>query len=134
MYDDTVAEGVVIDQSIASGTEVAEGATITLTVSRGPEPEPDPTPSPEPSVEPSEEPESSAQPSAPAETESRTLNIPLPNDGREGVQVRVEVNGVEQFDRWVETSLLMVMPTIEYVPPAQVRVYIDGELFSEETY
>ena len=47
---------------------------------------------------------------------------------------RVEVNGVEQFDRWVETSLLMVMPTIEYVPPAQVRVYIDGELFSEETY
>ena len=134
VYDDTVAEGVVIDQSIASGTEVAEGATITLTVSRGPEPEPDPTPSPEPSVEPSEEPESSAQPSAPAETESRTLNIPLPNDGREGVQVRVEVNGVEQFDRWVETSLLMVMPTIEYVPPAQVRVYIDGELFSEETY
>ncbi len=140
VYDDTVAAGIIIDQSIAGGTEVTEGATITLTVSQGPEPEPTPTlePSTEPTTQPSSTPEPTTAPEPSAEPsvepESMTLNITLPNDGREGVQVRVEVNGERQFNRWVPTSVLTVRPTIQIVRPAQVRVYIDGEIIYDETF
>ena len=50
------AAGTVLDQSLSSGINVAEGTLITFTVSKGPAqevnpdnpPEPDPTPTPDP--------------------------------------------------------------------------------------
>ena len=128
VYDDTVAEGIVIDQSIKAGTEVSEGASITLTVSKGPEPA-EPSPSQEPETTPPVE----QTPEPPAQA-TRTLNITLPDD-REVVHVRVEVNGQNVYDNpQVETSLKVVKPNITYTPPAQVRVYIDEQLLFEETY
>ena len=129
VYDDTVPEGIVIDQSIKASTEVSQGASITLTVSKGPEPEP--------SVEPttSQEPDPTASPTVePPSTVTRTLSITLPDD-RDVVHVRVEVNGQSVYDNpQVETSAKVVKPNITYTPPAQVRVYIDDQLFSDETY
>jgi eukaryotic-like serine/threonine-protein kinase len=42
-YDDTVPKGQVVSSDPASGTTVPEGSTVTLTVSRGPQPVPIPS-------------------------------------------------------------------------------------------
>ena len=73
-FSDTVAEGQVIDQDPAPGTEVPVGSEVTLVVSRGPEeteepspPPPSPSPTPTPSPEPTTEPPPTDEPS-PTET------------------------------------------------------------------
>ena len=128
VYDESVAEGIVIDQSIKAGTEVSEGASITLTVSKGPEPvEPSPSNEPEATSPVEQTPE-------PPASVTRELSITLPDD-RDVVHVRVEVNGQNVYDNpQVETSLKVVKPNITYTPPAQVRVYIDEQLVTDTTY
>lgn len=73
-FSDEVAEGDVIEQDPAAGTEVERGATVTLVVSLGPEepspepspsPRPSPSPSPEPDPEPTSEPEPTLEPTSP---------------------------------------------------------------------
>ncbi len=73
---ETVAEGLIIDQALAVGTEIEEGSSINVIVSTGPatpEPSPEPTPSPEPS--PTTDP---SQPTAPTEvTKTYALSLPV---------------------------------------------------------
>lgn len=69
-FSDQVAAGRVISVSPASGSAIEPGATVTLTVSKGPRPAPSPKPSPSsppPSSEPSDPP--GGEPSDPPTTE-----------------------------------------------------------------
>ena len=129
VFDDSVENGIVIDQSIPGGTEVSEGASITLTVSNGPEPEPTPSPTVEPSPSPTP-PEHT--PEQPAQV-TRTLSISLPTD-REWVDVRIEVNGINVYEATLETSAKVMMHDITYTPPAEVRVYLDNQPVIDEVY
>lgn len=45
---DTYANNIISNQSVAAGTEVAEGSTINIVISNGPAPKPTPTPTPPP--------------------------------------------------------------------------------------
>ncbi len=122
-YDDVAEDGIVIDQSINPNVEVQEGATLTLTVSKGPEPKPTDTPTP---PEVSDDPGEETQPS------SHTITIPLPQDGRESVMVRVMVGDSEAFGEEVATSQGSIQVTVTGTGSQEVVVYINGQIFSSE--
>ncbi len=94
------AKGLVTYQSIAAGTEVDEGSSITLNVSKGK-----------------------------PETTERTgsTQVQLPTD-KESVSVRVTVNGVEQYNTTVNTETGTVWVSINGSGTQEVSVYFDGEL------
>ncbi len=86
-YSDTVDKDCIIAQSVPSGTELEEGAVVTLTVSKGPKKEkkkttatptptpkatatPTPTPTAAPTAAPTEEPAAAPATEAPAVTEA----------------------------------------------------------------
>lgn len=97
-------EGDVTYQSIAAGTEVDEGSSITLNVSKGPK-------------------------QSPERTGSTQVNLPT---DRESVSVRVTVNGVEQYNTTVNTETGTVWVSINGSGTQEVSVYFDGEL--QDTY
>lgn len=128
VYDDTVQAGYVIAQTIESGIQVQEGAKITLTVSNGPEPPPTSTPGSETPVTTPD------VPSTPVVPTIRQITISLPDDGRELVQVRVEVNGETIMNEAHETRVGELRPSIKLTQASnKVRVYIDDVEVSNET-
>ena len=98
--------GTVIDQDIASGSQVEEGTTITLTVSKGP-----------------------AQPVE----KTITKSIALP-EGEGTVKVRVVVGGSDvQFDSDVDRALMEISIPLTGSGTQIVSVYFDGTLsYNEE--
>ena len=97
------AVGRVTYQSIASGTEVDEGTSIVLNVSKGPE--------------------------APT-LHNKTIDVTLPTD-RESVEVKITVDGAVKYDNTVSTSVENFAPTVSGSGVQHVCVYLDGALVDE---
>ena len=95
--------GEVTYQSIASGTEVDEGTSIVLNVSKGPE--------------------------APT-LHNKTIDVALPTD-RESVEVRITVDGAVKYDNTVSTAVENFAPTVSGSGVQHVCVYLDGALVDE---
>ncbi|WP_455582272.1 Stk1 family PASTA domain-containing Ser/Thr kinase [Dysosmobacter sp.] len=90
--------GIIVWQSIESGAEATEGDTIKFQVSSG---------------------------LAPSQT--RTISVVLPQDGRESVDVWVTVDGEEQFNKRVSCDQESVSVPLVGYGTQHVKVYIDGE-------
>lgn len=100
VYSDK-AVGQVVYQSIAAGTTVDEGTSITLQVSKGPEP---------------------------SATRTKSIEVVLPNDDRESVDVRITVDGKEQFNNSVGTEQGSFYASITGSGSMEVCIYFDGQL------
>ena len=96
--------GQVIYQSVAPNTQVDEGTSITLQVSKGPETKPEVT---------------------------KTIEIALPTDGRETVTVQVTLDGKEVYTQDVKTDVGTTYVSITGSGTMQVCVYFDGELATQ---
>ena len=110
------------------GTEVGGGTKITFTISKGPDPSSIAEPSPEPSQEPS--PSASTPPSGeetpPAVPVYRTIQVKLPDDGRESVTVRIQVgDDAAAYDNVVDTNLGTIPASVKGIGVQQVTIYID---------
>ncbi len=127
VYDDTWPEKYVIDQDPAANTELAEGGTVVITVSKGSEP----VESTAPSTEPTPPPEGSGEgegggEEVPPATSTKRISVDLPQDGREKVHVRVTVGDQTVYDQEVETSFQSIPLDITGSGTQQVTIYIDG--------
>lgn len=99
---DSSSKGTVIAQSLAVGSEVKEGDTITFTVSTGPQ-------------------EST--------TSTEVLTIPLPTDGRTTVQLKVVQDGNTILNQSVECSQGNYAMELSGSGTSSVAVYFDGQLY-----
>ena len=131
-YSSEYDEGDVCWQSITNGTQVAEGTTIRFRVSLGP----DPAATPSPSVEPSPEATPAPTPDdGEEELKPYTINVNLPRDGRESVQVSVTVgNGQYSYSNTYDTIMQSIPITVYGSGTQEIRVYFDGELAETTTY
>lgn len=102
--EDSASEGTVIGQSLAVGSEVQEGDTITFTVSSGP----------------------SKQQEEPS---SEVLTIPLPTDGRTTVQLKIVQDGKTILDQEVNCSQENYAVELSGTGTSSVQVYFDGSLY-----
>ena len=100
--------GQVVYQSIPANTTVDEGTSIALQVSKGPEP------------------------SQPAQ-HTKTLEISLPDDGRESVTVRVTVDGKEAYKNYVNTERETLYVSVSGSGSMEVCIYFDDELAQRYT-
>lgn len=131
---DPMEAGRVCWQSIDPTTKVEEGQTITLRVSKGPDPasgtpEPTPTQTP-PTAEPSE------SPTQTPETELKSISYTvdtLPQD-KETVEVVVTVDGQEQYRKTLPTAQQLVVVTLRGIGVQTINVYFDGELVRTDPY
>jgi serine/threonine protein kinase/beta-lactam-binding protein with PASTA domain len=122
-------EGLVVWQSIPFGTEVGEGITINLQISKGSS-RPSTAPSNEvPSTEPT-----SVQPTASAQQPvSKTFSVQLP-EGDGNVHVQILVNGEVGYDQMVDrTNLKSIQPTLTGIGVCSIEVYFDGVLSATTT-
>ena len=131
-YSSEYEEGDVCWQSIANNTQVAEGTTIRFRVSLGP----DPAATPSPSVEPTPEATPAPTPDdGEEELKPYTINVNLPRDGRESVQVSVTVgNGQYSYSNTYDTIMQSIPITIYGSGTQEIRVYFDGELAETSTH
>ena len=131
-YSSEYEEGDVCWQSITNGTQVAEGTTIRFRVSLGP----DPAATPSPSVEPTPEATPAPTPDdGEEELKPYTINVNLPRDGRESVQVSVTVgNGQYSYSNTYDTIMQSIPITVYGSGTQEIRVYFDGELAETTTY
>ena len=100
--------GQVVYQSIPANTTVDEGTAIALQVSKGPEP---------------------SQPTQ----HTKTLEISLPDDGRESVTVRVTVDGKEAYKNYVNTERETLYVSVSGSGSMEVCIYFDDELAQRYT-
>ena len=130
-YDPEIAEGRICYQSIKPDTEVEEGQTISLRVSKGPDPAtsptPEPTPEPTPGPPPTPKPASPTPPPRPAAPPA-SVPVELPDDGRETVTVRILVGDKEAYNQPVNTVLGRVSIPVSGTGMQTITVYIDGSL------
>ena len=98
IVDSDKPAGEILWQSIESGTEVTEGDTIRFKVSSGLAP-----------------------------SQSRTISVMLPQDGRESVDVWVTVDGEEQYNKHVSCAQGSISVSLTGSGIQHVQVYIDGE-------
>ena len=138
--------GIVLEQSIKAGTEVAEGSFIDLVVSKGPDEE---IPTEEPSVSPP--PESETPPPTPSSKPTDVPAVdpivtpspsPTPNNksvavdlgGGDGtVQVKITVGGKTAYDNAVGRNLGVVNIRVPGTGVQEVTVYLDGVMVSSQT-
>lgn len=117
---DEVAEGFIINQSIASGQKVEEGSSITITVSLGPLVEETP-----------EEPEAPETPEVPT-SNTFPLTITLPKD-RESVLVvvqKVTAEGREiVYSQSVNTSEQSIIVNVKGTGTQVFEIYTDNVLY-----
>ena len=133
VYDDSVKEGYVCWQSIDSKTKVQKGQTITLRVSKGPDPstgEPpiDATPTPDASTAPTDQP--TQTPSGQLNSINYTINLPREGDT---VSVVVTVDGQEQYNETLPTVQQIVVVNLKGSGEQMVNVYFNGQLSISET-
>ena len=139
VYDDVQPVGYVVSQDKEPRTEVLPKTIVTLTVSKGPDPNAAVTESPEPTesdgettTPPSESQIPSPPPSSSQPTVQKTVRIELPSD-RDLVHVVVTVNGQTQYDDTVDTVFRVITPPLsapEGTMQAEVCVYLDDQLQS----
>ena len=153
--EDMALPGIVLEQSVETGTEVPAGSFVNLVLSKGPdEAEPTPViPSQMPTASPSQSPE--VTPTTPVTTppvESEPVvtqppvttptPAPTPNykrvsvdlGGGEGtVQVTILVGGKTAYDNVAGRNLGSVSITVPGIGEQEVQVYLDGVLISTQT-
>lgn len=143
--DDPTADqepGTVTWQSIPAGTTVLAGTKIDLRVSVVPttppdEPGPSASPSgstPPASEHPSSEPTPTAEPSpslAPVGSKPIFIHLPAESEGKNSVQVRIDVDGRTAYSSTVETAMFPISPLVSGRGTQQVSVYIDNVLVSQ---
>ena len=123
-YSDEIEAGRITWQSIDNGTSVAEGSSIRFRVSMGPDPEATPTSTPTPEATPTP----TQTPGGGTVTENTiSVQVDLPRDGRETVEVVVTVNGQEQYRERHDTQMQMVVVPLKGSGTQNVTVYIDGQ-------
>lgn len=121
-YSDEVTEGIVMNQSIASGQEVEEGSSVTLTVSKGPEE--------------TNTPDGEGEPSTPENPSTKTfpLTITLPTD-RETVLVvvqKVTEEGREiVYSQEVNTSDQSIIVNVKGTGTQVFEIYTDNVLYDK---
>lgn len=127
---DEYPEGKVCYQSTAPYTLVAEGTTVNLKVSTGPEVSEPPVETPTAPVE-SEPAVETATPAPTAPKLGRKeVKVSLPSD-RETVTIRILVGGVEQIPaQLVDTRMKTARFTVEGSGVQTVDVYMDDSLYS----
>ena len=103
MVDSEKPAGTILWQSIEGATEATEGDTIKFKVSSGQAP-----------------------------SQSRTITVLLPQDGRESVTVWVTVDGEEQYNQSVSCSQSSISISLTGYGVQHVEVYIDGEADPEQ--
>jgi len=123
-YSDVEA-GRITWQSIENGTSVEKGTEISFRVSKGPDPSTPPETSETPSTEPSTEP--TQTPGGGTVEKTVSVQVDLPRDGRESVNVTVVMDGQEQYNDTVETKMQMVLIPLTGSGVRDVTVYIDGQ-------
>lgn len=139
---DEQAPGIVTWQSIPAGTSVLAGTKIDLRVSvESTAPSDDPGPSPSPSgstppasEHPSSEPTPTAEPTpsqAPVGSKPIFIHLPADAEGKNSVQVRIDVDGRTAYSSTVETSMFPISPLVSGRGTQQVSIYIDGSLISQ---
>jgi len=96
--------GKVVYQSIAPSTEVEAGTTIVLNVSKGPEP---------------------------TEGHTKTVDVMLPQDGRESVTVQITLDGNVAYENVVSTNVGSISAPVTGTGTQRVCVYLDGVLVDE---
>ena len=124
-YSDDVEAGHVTWQSINNGDEVAKGSSIQFRVSKGPDPNNTPEPSTAPSTEPSTQP--TQTPSSGTAERTISVQVDLPSDGRETVEVVITVDGERKYSETVETKMMSVAVPLTSSGTRTVTVYIDGQ-------
>ena len=103
---------------------MAEGSSIRFRVSMGPDPEATPTSTPTPEATPTP----TQTPGGGTVTENTiSVQVDLPRDGRETVEVVVTVNGQEQYRERHDTQMQMVVVPLKGSGTQNVTVYIDGQ-------
>ena len=93
--------GQVVYQSVAPGTEVKEGTSIVLQVSKGPETRP---------------------------THTKTVEVVLPDDGRETVNVRITVDGEDVYHNDVSTEQGTFYHSVTGSGAMEICIYFDDVL------
>ena len=153
--EDMALPGIVLEQSVETGTEVPAGSFVNLVLSKGPdEDEPTPVaPSQVPIASPSQSPEVTSTPpvtTPPVESElvvpqspvATPTPAPTPNykrvsvdlGGGEGtVQVTILVGGKTAYDNVAGRNLGSVSITVPGIGEQEVQVYLDGVLVSTQT-
>ena len=138
--------GIVLEQSIKAGTEVAEGSFIDLVVSKGPDEEipteepsvspppesetPPPTPSSEPTDVPAVDPIVTPSPSPTPNNKSVAVDL---GGGDGTVQVKITVGGKTAYDNAVGRNLGVVNIRVPGTGVQEVTVYLDGVMVSSQT-
>ena len=120
-----VEKGVVLRQSIAAGQEVAQGTSITLTVSSGNSAEE------EPSQENPEDPENGSGTEQPS-TGIYPLTITLPkNKDKVAVVVQRVTDGAREivYSKEVDTTAQSIIINVEGTGTQTYEIYIDNELY-----
>ncbi|WP_186564515.1 Stk1 family PASTA domain-containing Ser/Thr kinase [Lawsonibacter celer] len=127
-YSDDVDEGLICWQSIEPGTEVDEGTTIYFKISKGSDPASSTPPTDEPTVSPtpSQSPGTGEDPAPSPIPVYRTVQVKLPNDGRERVAVRIQVgDNTAAYDNMAETQMGTIYAPVQGIGVQQVTIYID---------
>ena len=123
-YSDVEA-GRITWQSIENGTSVEKGTEISFRVSMGPDPSAPPETSETPNTEPSTEP--TQTPGGGTVEKTVSVQVDLPRDGRESVNVTVIMDGQEQYNDTVETKMQTILIPLTSSGVRDVTVYIDGQ-------
>ena len=123
--------GTVVSQFPEAGDEIAEGETITLTVSTGKasdepeEPEKPDTP---------EEPEKPEEPETPPPVQKQTVTVTLMNLAKDkSVRVRVSGNGVTVFEKDIASPSGSATISFEGEKGTSYDIYYDGTWIREVT-
>lgn len=125
---DSAEVGTVISQSIAVGTEVEVGTTITLQISKGPLPSA--TTDEEEDVEDEEFLEAGVTGDSSTEIKTKSISISLPED-KSTVLLQVLVGEEEQYNSSVNTSGGDVLVTISGSGRDTAYIYVDGFIYEQ---
>ena len=106
---------------------MAKGSSIQFRVSKGPDPNNTSEPSTAPSTEPSTQPTQTPGGGSGAAEKTVPVQVDLPRDGRETVEVVITVDGERKYAETVETKMMSVVVPLTSSGTRTVTVYIDGQ-------
>ena len=120
---DAASKGKVIKQSIASGSQVAEKSTITITVGAGPDGE---------STSDNKTPSGSDNKPSSSVQKTKEITVMLPSD-KDTMNVRVTANGTTVYEGTHSGSEGAISVPVTGSGAVVVMAYIDGRVIIEKT-
>lgn len=135
-------EGEIIRQEPTAGSESPKGTYVNIVISMGKqeeEPEqttqtkqPEPTQPSEPKQEPKSETPAVNEPDDEVQPQTKTITIPLPEDGEDTIQVRVLANGKEIYNKSHQKSDGKVDIPVKSKKDATIQVYFGDKMVVEK--